>query len=259
MTLIDQYPAGKFCWYELGTSELDGGAQFYKSLFGWGSEDVPMGDGKYVLAKVQGRDVAGMYSLMEEQKKMGVPPHWLLYVKVDDVDASTKAAVDAGATTLMGPMDVMDVGRMTAMKDPGGAVFAMWQPVKHQGSGVLGVEGTWCWSELMTRDAEGAKAFYSKVFGWVPNTLPMGAMPYTLFNLGDKQVGGMLEMTPEMEGIPPNWGIYWKVDNIEASTQKVKDLGGSVMCGVEEAMGVGRFSICRDPQGAVFAMIQLNQ
>ena len=195
--------------------------------------------------------IAAIAPAAQAQQKV-TPPIAIYWMSIDTASGMPMGGAGGGGPSMM------DIGRMSVIKDPGGAVFAVWQPVKHQGSGIVGVEGTWCWSELMTRDAEACKTFYTKVFGWVANTLPMGPMQYTMFNLGDKQVGGMMEMMPEMEGIPPNWGIYWKVDNIEASTQKVRDLGGSVMCGVEEAMGVGRFSMCKDPQGAAFAMIQLN-
>ena len=57
----------------------------------------------------------------------GIPPHWLPYVAVDDLAASTRRARDLGATMIMENVPVADYGKFTILKDPTGAVIAMWQ------------------------------------------------------------------------------------------------------------------------------------
>lgn len=258
MKFVDKYDAGRFCWYELGTTDPAAAEQFYGALFGWQAAHVPMGEERYTLAQIEGRDVAGIYKLNAEQIGMGIPPHWLLYVAVADADETTAKAQAAGGSVLMGPMDVMDVGRMSVLKDPAGAVFAVWQALQHPGSQVIDAEGTWCWSELATSDVAGSKDFYAKVFGWSAATAPMGPMEYTMFQNGVVQAAGMLGMTAEYEGIPPHWMIYWKVSDLDASLRRLSEAGGARKHGPTSAAGVGRFALCADPQGAPFSLIQLG-
>ena len=100
-------------------------------------------------------------------KSQGIPPNWLSYIAVESADATANRAESAGAEILMGPMDVMDVGRMAVIQDPTGAVFAVWQARAHAGYGVVGEPGSVCWHELMTRDAPAAKVFYRDLDGSV--------------------------------------------------------------------------------------------
>ncbi len=176
MKFVDKYDAGRFCWYELGATAPAAAEQFYGALFGWRAAHVPEGEERYTLAQSEGRDVAGIYQLNAEQIGMGIPPRWLLYVAVADADETTAKAQAAGGSVLMGPMDVMDVSRMSVLQDPAGAVFAVWQALQHPASQVIDAEGTWCWPELATRDVAGSKEFYAKVFGWSAATAPMGPM-----------------------------------------------------------------------------------
>jgi predicted enzyme related to lactoylglutathione lyase len=80
---------GSFCWLELGTSDQTAAKKFYSNLFGWTAEDVPMApDMTYTMFRQDGNDIGGAYRLMKEQVDAHVPPHWMLYVKVESVDAS---------------------------------------------------------------------------------------------------------------------------------------------------------------------------
>ena len=63
-------------------------------------------------------------------------------------------------------MDVFDSGRMAFIVDPTGAQLGLWQPKNHIGAGIVNTVGAMCWNELLTRDAQTAKAFYSAIFGW---------------------------------------------------------------------------------------------
>lgn len=83
-------------------------------------------------------------------------------------------------------------------------------------------------------------------------------MTYTSFMNSDRPAGGMYTPTPEMGEIPPNWLVYFAVDDTDAKLQKANELGAKTIVPAMEIPGVGRFGVIQDPQGAVFGIIKLN-
>lgn len=115
--------------------------------------------------------------------------------------------------------------------------------------------GAFSWSELQTTDVEGAKKFYSGLLGWATEDFPTEEMPYTIVKAGEEMVGGIMTLPPQCTGVPPHWGVYITVDDVDASAQKATELGGTIMVPPMDIKDVGRFSVIRDPQGAVFSII----
>ena len=98
--------------------------------------------GVYTLIKNRGRDVGARCTrCIPGSSAQGVPPHWMNYVAVENADQAAKKAQELGATLLIEPFDVMDLGRMAAIQDPTGAVFCVWQAMKMPGAGVLNETG----------------------------------------------------------------------------------------------------------------------
>lgn len=259
MQEVTEYKPGTFCWVELGTSDGTAAKNFYTQLFGWDHEDMPMGaEGTYTMLKLNGKDVGGLYTLMPDMVAQGVPPHWLSYVCVTNVDESAEKAKAEGATIMKGPFDVFTIGRMAVVKDPTGAVFALWQPKEHKGSGIYNVPNSFCWNELGTNDTQKAGEFYSKLFGWTRQHFSDAAIEYTMFQNAERGAGGMYKITPEMGPIPPHWLVYFAVDDCDAKLQRATELGARVMKPADDIPGVGRFAILVDPQGAAFAIIKLD-
>src|SRR5918992_246924 len=90
----DSYAPGTFCWADLGTTDADAAKAFYTRVFGWEAVDSPVGDdGTYTTFKLEGRDVAALYE-MGEQQRSSLMPHWSSYVSVEDVDALAPRARD---------------------------------------------------------------------------------------------------------------------------------------------------------------------
>src|SRR5205823_8815558 len=128
MPNIEKHTPGSFCWIELGTTDQNAAKNFYGKLFGWEANDMPMGpNGVYTIFKLGGRDAGAAYSLREEQRSAGVPPHWMLYVAVESADDSAKRAGKLGGKVVMDAFDVSDLGRMAVIQDPAGAMFSVWQ------------------------------------------------------------------------------------------------------------------------------------
>ena len=254
-----QYAPGTFCWVELGTTDSAAAKKFYSGLFGWTIEDRPVGpDMVYTMLNLDDKNAGALYPLDKEKQAQGIPPHWLSYASVTNADETAAKAKELGATILAGPFDVMTFGRMAVIQDPTSAVFALWQPKDHKGAGVVNVPNSFCWNELMTTDTAKDGDFYTGLFGWSKKTQNFGPLEYTMFSNGERMAGGMLKITPEMGPIPPNWLVYFAVDDCDAKTQKANDLGATTMKPPDDVPGVGRFSILTDPQGAAFALIKLN-
>jgi predicted enzyme related to lactoylglutathione lyase len=154
------------------------------------------------------------------------------------------------------PFDVMDAGRMAVLQDPSGAVFQVWQANKHIGVKILNEPGALCWSELTTRDAAAAESFYTRLFGWTAkHSMPSAGMEYTEFSNQGQPGIGMLPMPADMPAsMPSYWMPYFQVVDCDASTEKAKDLGASVMVPPRDIPKTGRFAILSDPQGAMFAV-----
>lgn len=255
-----EYAPGTFCWIELGTSDGEAAKSFYGELFGWSFVDNPMGPGMvYTMLKLDGKDVGGLYKMPEEMASQGVPPHWLSYVFVTSADETSDKAKSLGGTLMKEPFDVMDVGRMSVIQDPTGAVFAIWQAGTHAGAGIKDVPNSFCWNELATKDSAKAGEFYTGLFGWGKNVQQMGPMAYTSFMNGERPAGGMYEPTPEMGDVPPNWLAYFAVDDTDAKVTKAQELGAAILAPAMDIPDVGRIAVIQDPQGAAFGIIKFAQ
>jgi len=253
------FAPGTFCWVELATSDGEKAKEFYTKLFGWDYVDSPIGpDMIYTVLKKDGKDAAALYKMPPEMSNQGIPPNWLSYVSVKSADDSANKAKELGAELLKEPFDVFTLGRMAVVKDPTGAVFAVWQPGTHPGVGVYNEPGSLCWNELGTRDTEKAKEFYPRLFDWEAGTQQMGPMTYTILKNQGRPGGGMYEITPEMGNLPPHWLVYFAVDDCDDKVRKAESLGGQTMKPAADIPGIGRFAILIDPQGAAFAIIKLD-
>lgn len=115
--------------------------------------------------------------------------------------------------------------------------------------------GAFSWNELMTTDARAAKAFYGDLFGWALEDMQTNDMGYTIAKAGDKEVAGIMVMPPEAGDMPPTWGAYVTVNDVEASAKQAEALGGKIMLAPRDIPDVGRFCVICDPQGAALSLI----
>jgi hypothetical protein len=257
MANIEKHPAGSFCWIELHTTDQDAAKKFYGSLFGWTPQDNPMGpEGVYTIFQVQGRDAAAGCALRPEERSQGVPPHWMIYIAVDNVDEAVAKAQQLGGKILAPAFDVMDAGRMAVIQDPTGAIFCVWKANKSTGIGIAQVHGTLCWADLSTPDPKSASDFYSKLFGWHISAGQNDSSGYLHIKNGDDFIGGIPPASHRKPGVPPHWMIYIQVDDVDATAAKAKEMGASLFLPPTSMEGVGRMSVTADPQGAVFSIFK---
>jgi predicted enzyme related to lactoylglutathione lyase len=114
---------GRFVWYDLMTTDPAAAPDFYRNVIGWTTTewDGPM---PYTMFQRDGDvQIGGIMQLPDEAQAQGAPPHWLVYIGANDVDATVDQAKQAGAETRVEPTDVPNVGRFAVLADPQGANF----------------------------------------------------------------------------------------------------------------------------------------
>jgi predicted enzyme related to lactoylglutathione lyase len=253
MPTVDSYAPGTPSWVDLASTDLAGSVAFYTDLFGWQATDQGEEAGHYTMMELEGRPVAGVAPIMME----GQPPAWTTYITVTDADDSVARIEAEGGTVFVGPMDVLDVGRMAVFADPTGAACAVWQPRAHQGAALVNEPGALAWNELNTRDTAAAVVFYRAVFGWEGSAVAMGDLDYTEWKLDGKAIGGMLSMPPMVPAeVPAHWLAYVGSADCDATVATATAAGASVLVAPQD-IPAGRFSVLTDPDGAVFAVIAL--
>ena len=241
----------------MATTDQAAAKTFYTSLFDWKVNEFPMGPGEtYMIFQLDGRDAAAGYSMRPEQRAQGVPPNWLLYIAVANADDAAKRAGELGGKALMPPFDVMDLGRMAVLQEPTGAVFAVWEAKRHSGLGIAGVPGTLCWADLSTADPTRAQQFYSGLFGWKIGPGEKDTSGYLHIQNGETYIGGIPPAQHRNPNTPPHWLLYFYTTDVDAATDKAKQLGGNVYLAPMSMEKVGRWSVLADPQGAVFALFK---
>ncbi|MGO8956817.1 MAG: VOC family protein [Streptosporangiaceae bacterium] len=251
VTRTTPWPTGTPCWVDLGVSDIPKAIAFYGGLFGWDIQEGPPEAGGYAMGQIGGMSVAGIGSKMDPN----MPTVWTTYLATDDADATAARIKAAGGQVLMEPFDVMDVGRMFVAVDPGGAAFGVWQARAHSGVQLANEPGSLIWSENMSRNYEGNKAFYNSVFGYSFGDIGAEGMNYATLDLDGKTVGGIGETGADQPAdMPAYWGTYFAVADTDDAVQKATELGGSVIAPAWDSP-YGRMAVVSDDQGATFALM----
>lgn len=238
-------------WADMATPDVDAALKFYNALFGWeGKPEENPDAGGYALARLDGKDVAGIGPLQEGQF-----PAWSVYFHTTDAAATSEKVEAAGGKVIMPAFEVLDSGRMAVYQDPTGAFFSVWEPNTMPGFGRSHVPNTFGWPELNAPGIDKAEAFYTQVFGWGVKKSD-GPPPYTEWQLDGQSIGGAIDTAavPGMDQVPPNWIVYFTVSDVDATAAKVTELGGKVQMGPSDYPG-GRFAIVSDPTGPVFGLM----
>jgi predicted enzyme related to lactoylglutathione lyase len=250
--------AQKPMWVDLSSTDAEAARNYYSKVFGWKVEVNPDPQyGGYGLAKISGKDVAGIGPKMEGDPG---PSAWTVYIGSHDVADTVKKVEAAGGKVLVPPMDVGDQGKMVIAQDPSGAVVGVWQAGKMAGAQSMGAPNTFGWAELNARGVEKAKPFYKKVFGWNDKKSegPADAPPYWEFNLGGDSFAGGMEMNPMVPAeMPSYWLAYFSVDDVDKAFDKAIYAGGKELMAPDNFPG-GRFAIVSDPTGAVFGLLNMK-
>ncbi len=244
---------GDFCWINVLTPQPAEAREFFGKLLGWTFSDMQgMGD----LIKAGGGDIGGLFDVNSPQTPKGTPAVIGVMVKVEDADAMAEKVTLLGGKSHP-PMDIMDNGRMVMCHDPSGANIDLWQAKRQSGATPDKTKhGVPSWFENYTTDVSRASKFYADLFGWTPEVMHMPGMDYTTFKIGDElPIAGMMMIASEMGSMPPHWGTYFSVDNVDETVRKADELGGSVPVPLHDIPEIGRFAGLMSPQGVMFFVI----
>ncbi|WP_024285804.1 VOC family protein [Cellulomonas sp. KRMCY2] len=257
-------PTGTPTWVDLMVPDLGAATTFYGAVLGWefppaGARALP-GGLTYLSATRDGHVVAGIGAVAagigaDDTPQEGPAPAWATYLATDDVEATTAAAVAAGATVLVPPDSVGSTGSFAWLLDPTGAVFCLWQAGEHTGAGLTDEPGSMAWNELLTNDVEAAKGFYATVFGWTYDDISEPDFSYATFAVGGQLAGGLGALdSMRAAGDQPRWLVYFKVADADDAAASAAANGGTVVADPWDSE-YGRLAVLGGPAGETFAII----
>lgn len=242
---------GDFCWYDLITSDVAGGVDFYSKVVGWQVET--WGDGSMPLLKAGERAVGAV-----NPAPAGVQPYWLAYVQVADLDATLAKAVELGGAVVEPRNPVPGMGAFAVLRDPEGVPVALFEASGPMPTGRQERPGEFAWGELTTSDIARTLDFYSQVFGWTAGeAMDMGPVgTYQMFRTGGNagpSHNGAIYLKPD-DAPACGWLHYANVDSVKAAAGRVTEGGGQIQMGPMEVPGGDFIVMGIDPQGAAFAV-----
>lgn len=232
---------GKIVWRDLVTADLAGAQRFYAGVFGWQFE--PVTDG-YVLVRNRDHLIGGIAALGAASDGS----QWLTQIAVADAAAATEAARRAGATVLLGPLDLRGRGRVVVVRDPLGAVFGMLQTSDGDPADVPPRAGDWLWSELWVDDPPAAAKFYFPLFNYTPGLRRIGDQKYLYFKSAGRARGGLVQKPDPAVGNA--WVSYVKVADVDAAVARALQFGGRVLSAPSPDVRKGSVAVLADPGGA---------
>jgi uncharacterized protein len=248
------YAPGTFCLVGLAAADPAPATSFYTRLFGWDPEERSAGEaGTFTILRRGGKEVAILYRQTPQARAADASPHWTSYISVEDSDATAARADElGGAAVFRESFDVLDAGRVAAIRDPTGAITSLWQPGSLIGAALVNDVGACCWNELRTTDVERAKAFFGELLGWEYVTDERG---YTSIKNAGGLNGGMREQTELERGTPADWLPYFTVESVDDVARQA-ERAGARLSQPTTVTGSARLAVIEDPQGAAFVVFE---
>ncbi|WP_406740015.1 VOC family protein [Streptomyces atratus] len=257
------------CWVDAQLPDLEAGKRFYGELFGW---TFRAGEGPYADAYSGGKLVAALAAKQDGR----MPTAWGVYFATDDIVASVARIREAGGQVITEPVRASRAGVLAQAADPGGAVFGLWQAGDREGFQKQNEPGSFCWTEVHTRQKDRVDAFYEEVFGFQGTDLAQDAEPFQDTEPGaaastpafrmwspagtepgpDTAVGGRSVITDAFPAELPSYFLsYFAVEDCNSAAGHAVRLGGRISAPPFD-IPYGRMAVLQDDQGAVFAILQ---
>jgi predicted enzyme related to lactoylglutathione lyase len=242
---------GLFEWVDVSVPDLEAGAAFYSTLFGWTTEPPAGGDGAdYLMCRKDGRLAAGIVRSPGLERGQ-----WNSYVVVDSVDAIAERVGELGGTVLVAPMEVGEQGRMTYVEDLQGARLGFWEPATHQGAEAFNEPGFLTWNEIRTHVKDEAFSFYSALMPeWSFHDFEVEGGFYTMVKLGERDNAAIASLSDKFADVPPHWVVWFTVEDAESDVARIEALGGAALGPVVQT-SYGPAARVADPFGAPFFII----
>ena len=268
MVIREGYPPGVPCSVDLSSDDIHAASRFYTKVFGWeavpaGPKDVTRG---YTWLELHGRRVAAI----GPHAAVTGGPRWNVYIEVDNCERVLAAAERLGGAVTQETRDVLTHGRFAMAADPQGAGFSLWESQDYKGAEICNEPIAWCFNHLATTDVDAALSFYCELFEWDYEPVDLGSdMPrYRTFTFVGRRILGCTELLQgsaedplpsniESGGVQPQWVTHFAVDDCDQRAALIEANGGTIVTPPRDNPA-GRGAGCRDPQGAYFGIIKLQ-
>lgn len=253
---------GMFCWFEHHAASPEAAVDYWRSLLGGESMQIPLpgGDAMHLLNQGQHhrwslRAIARCPALLQERG-----PHWMPFIAVDDTDQAFARAVELGARVIAAPHDSA-IGRAALLEDPQGAAVGLFTAAPGATDGVNPHgHGFVCWCELVTPDPDASGEFYARTVGWTCTVRTMGDTPVMIASAGQQPVASLWKRCRDDAHPWPRarWYPYVQVTDLDAAAARAKELGATLPCDSMPVPGVGRWQPTYDPTGCETALMELT-
>jgi len=245
---------GKFIWFDLATPDIAKQQAFYRNVFGWSFQSPARTDDRYSLVMNAGKAIAGIFNVEPPGGEQDGAT-WIALMSVNDLEQTLKIVKASGGSVEQGPVEIAQRGQHALIKDPEGALFGVLKsdsgdPVDQD----VPISGIF-WVDLFTRDVEKMAEFYSKL------------APYTVTEREvTESVNGRLltaQGIPRAGIVPVDeeanrsaWIPYVRVENIEATMEKVVSGGGFAIVAPDKDLLDGNLAVFVDPNGGVTGIVK---
>jgi len=230
--------------------------KFYSGLLGWTFRDIHTGKTDYSIALLAGQPVAGLIHREAPPEKLQRPA-WLTFLAVRDVDTAKRVALENGATVVTETRTYPQRGRQAILADPEGAVFALLASSSGDPADDEAAPGEWIWSSLLARDPDAEAGFYQTLLGYDVFDLPNdGSLEHLVLSSDNFARAGVNSLPGASPRRHPHWLNFVRVQDADASTAKVVELGGRVLVQPHVDRHGGKVAVVADPAGAHFGLME---
>lgn len=241
---------GEPCWIHLFTGDVEGAVAFYAGLFDWSVGEPSEEYGGYRMFLHDDEPVAGLMP-----NDTSNPDVWEVFLQTPDIEATVARARAHGAVIATDVMRVADLGSMTSLVDPAGALVGAWQPEAFPGFRTRADIGSPGWFETLTTAYGDAVAFYEDAFGWDTHVVSDSAdFRYTTLGVDQDARAGIMDGSAFLGDEPSRWNVYLQVEDTDETVAKAVASGGEVSLAAEDTP-YGRIAELRDPAGVAFRVM----
>ncbi|WP_116368050.1 VOC family protein [Parahaliea mediterranea] len=252
--------AGKVVWHDLLSDTPAETEAFYRGLFGWEFEALPLQGANYTLIRHRGRLIGGLVDQNQLPTRADVS-QWVVVISVADIEAAVAALDAAGGKVLTPPTSLGERGDIAVVTDVEGAAFALLQ-TRHgdpADGGARPASGDFLWDELWAADTRRAGAFYRQALGYQLAQRELGsagqALNYQVLSSAGQPRAGLRDLP--VQGLKPTWVSYVRVADaveLDRTLAKVEGLGGRILVPATDRPAGGRVALIAGPSGAGIAL-----
>lgn len=246
--------AGKFTWFDMATPAIDEQKAFYSALFGWSYRSPGQSDDGYTLVINHGRAIGGMFEYEPPGGEQDGAA-WIVLMSVTSPDEIQKIVTSQGGSVEIPPAAIPERGRHALFRDPAGALFGVLKsdsgdPLDEQ------VEiGAFLWLDLFARDVNSMTAFYGKLAPYETEEREIAnGINRTLLIAHGMPRASIIPVDEEANR--SSWVPYVRVENVEATLEKVVKGGGFAIIPPDQQLLDGNVAVFVDPHGGVTGIVK---